>query len=110
MALVLKNEVESYYGRHQYYPENVSMLSLRQKNIIQDYIRGGVLTYDRAPAGREWFSITCRYSGMLTRDDSPYALSWSGVQFSNRIDRLPLPTGEQKPTAVQNGFYTADFH
>jgi hypothetical protein len=109
MAVTLKNSIENYFKQHQQYPENVSILSLQNKETIEEYVKAGVLGYAKDSSGKEWFTLTCRYTGILKRGNSSHGLSWSGIQYSNRVDRLPLPAG-QPPEADKTGFYLADFH
>ncbi len=109
IAVTLRDGVEKYFSKHKHYPENVSALDITYKNTIEEFLRTGILEYSRDPSGSQWFTVTCRFSGILSRGGNSPAFSWSGIQYSNDVNKLSLPAGEH-PAADKNGFFQADFH
>lgn len=111
-TFVFKNVItgiENYYQNNQKYPPHVSELSLQNQNIVDDFITAGVFEYNRDPSEIEWYSLTCRFSGILTSGSGRYRLALSGIQYSNKKEKLPLSPGANV-TLDQNGSYFADFH
>lgn len=108
-ATVLKNKVEQYYSEHNRYPVDTALLVLVDDPMIVDFLNKGVLSYSTDPSGKEWFAITCRYAVFFSSGEGSYSRSWSGVQYSNNVKKLPVWAGEN-PTPDPNGFYSADFH
>ena len=109
MATIVLQGVERYFAEHNKYPENPGKLNLRYHSTIQEYLRGGVLAYNRDATGTAWFTLTCRFAGMFPMGNDRYRLSWTGVQYSNKREYLPLPV-VGAPVADENGFFPADFH
>lgn len=109
MATIVRQGVEQYFTEYKEYPEDPGKLNLRYQSTIQEYLQGGVLAYNRDAAGTQWFTLTCRFAGIFPMSNGRYQLSWSGVQYSNKMESLPLPVvGEL--VADENGFFPADFH
>ena len=101
--------IKAYYRQHGEYPADLSELQMQYGEVVDDFITAGVLEYDRDASGGSWFSLTCRFSGILASGSGKYRLSWSGIQYSNRKDALPLSPGSDIPPD-EDGFYFADFH
>ena len=101
--------VDAYFQAHHTYPTDLSLLHLEQQHIVDAYMESKVIEYGRDPKGSEWYTLTCRYSGMLASGKGRHRLGWSGIQYSNQKDKLPLPPGANvQPDS--KGFYFADFH
>lgn len=101
--------INSYFQAHQRYPDDLSLLHINQQNIVEEYEESGVLDYYRDPLGSEWYTFTCRYSGIVASGSGRHRVGWSGIQYSNQKDKLPLPPGTNGQPG-DNGFYFADFH
>lgn len=108
LSTAIVESVNTYHRKHQYYPPTLTELHLAQQHIITDMLQAGVLEYKRDLKGTEWFTLTCRYSGILA-SGKKYRLSWQGIQYSNDPNQLPLPPGVNM-SPDKNGFYVADFH
>lgn len=109
IAVTLRDGVNHYFSKHRQYPAHVSNITLKNQNTVEEFLRVGILEYSRDPSGKKWFTITCRFAGILLKGDEDYSMSWSGIQYSSDMSKLPLPAGSS-PTADQNGFFSADFH
>ena len=109
IAGIVKNGVEQYFAENRHYPETITDLPLLYASAVEQFVNGGVLAYMRDKSGTEWFTLTCRFAGILPMGNSAYRLSWKGIQYSNDISRLPYPAGESTE-ADEQGFYIADFH
>jgi len=109
IAAIVRDGVKKYFEANHHYPENITTLPLQYAPTVKQYVNGGVLSYMRDKNGTKWFALTCRFAGILPKGNGVYRLSWSGIQYSNDISRLPYPAGES-PKADQKGFYIADFH
>ncbi|PIE56758.1 MAG: hypothetical protein CSA34_01975 [Desulfobulbus propionicus] len=109
MAVTLRDAVEEYFAKHQQYPVAVSTLSLKYKNIVEEFLDLGILEYTHDQSQKEWFTITCRFADFFAKGEMDHSISWSGIQYSNDVSKLPLPAGSP-PVADKNGFFSADFH
>ncbi|MBM9515132.1 hypothetical protein [Desulfogranum marinum] len=109
VAVTVRDAVEDYFAKHQQYPEDVATLSLKYQNVVEEFLQVGILEYHRDQSGKKWFTITCRFAGMLSKGEKNHSMSWSGIQYSNDVSTLPLPAGGH-PLADANGFFSADFH
>lgn len=109
IAVIVRDGVEKYFEQNHLYPESITDLSQQYEPTIKQFVNGGVLAYARDKKGTKWFTLTCRFAGILPMGNSAYRLSWSGIQYSNDIRRLPYPS-EESPKPDQQGFYLADFH
>lgn len=105
LAISLKVDAEEYYNQHKQYPQITELYSSPDVLLI-DYLETGVITY---AVKKEDFCVRYINSDQsFQRPDQKYAMSWNGMQYCSKKERL---TGVSKDwKADGNGFYIYDLH
>lgn len=110
IMVTLKERIQEYHRLHHVYPLDLQVLELKDNPYIAEYIHSGVFSYSRDPSVKEWYRLTCRFTGFIPMKigDGVHNVSWSGIQYSNSREQLEMMAGSDKPD--KNGFYPIDFH